>query len=69
MITALVYFVIYLIILGLVMWLLLYIVDAIPLPDPFNRVAKVVITVVGVLILILLLLSLVGVEPIHMRPL
>jgi hypothetical protein len=48
----------------LILWLLTYLVDAIPVPAPFNRVAKIVITVIGVLILIVLLLNLVGlVEP------
>lgn len=65
MITALVYFVVYLIVLGLIIWLLLYLVDAVPLPAPFNRIAKVAITVIGVLIVILLLLNLIG-EPPHL---
>jgi hypothetical protein len=48
----------------LILWLLTYLVDTIPVPAPFNRVAKIVITVIGVLILIVLLLNLVGiVEP------
>jgi hypothetical protein len=63
MVTALVYFTIYVIVLGLVIWLLLYVIDAVPLPDPFNRVARVCIIVIGVLILILLLLNLIGLGP------
>jgi hypothetical protein len=52
MITSLVYLVIYLVI-GLVIWLLTYLVDAIPLPEPFHRVARIAILVIGVLIVIL----------------
>jgi hypothetical protein len=37
MITSLVYLVIYLIVVGLIIWLLTYLVDAIPLPEPFGR--------------------------------
>jgi hypothetical protein len=60
MITALIYFVVYLIIIGLILWILLYAVQNIPMPAPFAQVAKVVIMVVGALIVILLLLQLVG---------
>ena len=59
MISTLVSLVIYILVLGLVAWLLLYIIDFVPVPEPFNRVAKIVIMIVCVLILILLLLSLV----------
>jgi len=44
----------------LVIWLLTYLVDAIPLPEPFHRVAPIAILVIGVLIVILLLLQFVG---------
>jgi hypothetical protein len=62
MIASLVYLVIYLIVIGIVIWLLTYLIDAIPLPEPFNRVAKIAIMVIGVLIVILLLLQFVGVD-------
>lgn len=60
MIESLIYLVIYIVVLGLVCWLLLYIVEQLPLPAPFGQVARVVIIVVACLILILLLLQLVG---------
>lgn len=63
MIESLVYLVIAIIVLGLVVWLLLYVIDAVGLPEPFRKVARAVILVVGVLIVILLLLNLVGVAP------
>ena len=60
MITALLYFVIYIVILGVVAWLLIYVVDSLPMLAPFKQIARVVITVIAVIILILLLLNLVG---------
>ena len=57
MIANLIYLVIYLIVVGLVIWLLTYLVDVIPLPEPFGRVARVAIIIIGVLIVILLLLN------------
>jgi hypothetical protein len=60
MITSLIMLVVYIIVVGLVLWLLNYLVDAVPLQDPFRRVAKVAIIVIGVLIIILLLLQFIG---------
>ena len=63
MITSLVSIVIYLLVIGLIVWLLLFLVDYVPVPEPFNRVPKIVIMVAAVLIVILLLLSLVAEGP------
>lgn len=60
MIGMLVTLVIYILILGLVFWLLQYVINSIPQFAPFRQIANVVLTVVAVIILILLLLSLVG---------
>ena len=57
MINALIHLVIYLIIVGVIIWLLLWLIDVIPLPEPFHRVARVVIIVIGVLVIILALLN------------
>ena len=62
MIASLVTLVIYLIVVGIIIWLLLYLIDVIPLPEPFHRVAKIAITVIGVLICILLLLQFIGID-------
>lgn len=59
MLSALVHLLIYIIVLGLIIGLLLWLVDNIPLPEPFNRVVRIAIIAIGVIILILLLLSLV----------
>ena len=61
MVPALIHLVIWIIIIGVIIWLLLYLIQAIPLPEPFNRVARTVIMVVGVLIIILLLLEFAGI--------
>ena len=61
MITSLIMLVVYIIVIGLVLWLLNYLIDAVPLQEPFNRVAKIAILVIGVLIIILLLLQFIGV--------
>jgi preprotein translocase subunit SecE len=60
MVTSLIYLVVYVIVIGLILWLLNYLVDAVPLQEPFRKFAKVAILVVGVLIVILLLLQFVG---------
>ncbi len=53
--------VIYLVVAGLVMWLLLWLLDYIAPPEPFNKIARVVIVVFAVLVIIGVLLNLVGV--------
>lgn len=60
MIGMLVTLVIYIIILGLVLWLLQYVVNSLPMFAPFRQIANVIIMVIGVIALIVLLLSLVG---------
>ena len=45
-------------IVGLILWLLNYLVDTMPMPPPFKHVAKVIIVVIGVIWLIYVLLSL-----------
>jgi hypothetical protein len=53
--------VVWIVVLGLVLFLLNYLVDAVPMDPNFKRVAKVAITVLGILILILMLLNFAGV--------
>lgn len=56
--------VIYIIVLGLIIWLLLFLVQQIPMGEPFATVARVLIIAVGVIILISILLQLIGHGPI-----
>jgi hypothetical protein len=55
MIHSLIVLVVYLIIVGVILWLLRYLVGALPLDPPFAQVANVVILVVGPHHLVLLL--------------
>jgi hypothetical protein len=58
MIQALVYLVVVLIVLGLLTWL----IDYLPVPQPLNRFAKIAIVIIGALIIIAVLLSVAGVN-------
>ena len=60
MINTLVSLMIYILVLGLIWFLLNYLIDNLPLGEPFQRVAKIILLVVGVLVLIILLLGLIG---------
>ncbi len=48
------------VVVGLVLWLLLWLISYVGLPDPFAKVARVILAVVAVIWLINLLLSLTG---------
>jgi hypothetical protein len=52
--------VIWLIVAGLIFWLLSWLIAYIGLPEPFAKVAKVVLAVAAVLVVINVLLSLAG---------
>lgn len=52
--------VIYLLVGGLIVWLLWWLIGYIGLPQPFDKVARVVIAVLAVLVIISILLSAVG---------
>lgn len=60
MIGSLITLVIYIIILGLVLGLLHYVVNSLPVFAPFRQIANIIIMVIGVIALIMILLSLVG---------
>lgn len=53
----LVHLVIEIIIVGAILWLLWWLIDFFALPAPFNKVAKGIVAIVGVLFLINLLLG------------
>jgi hypothetical protein len=57
MINQLIWLLIYAVCIGLLAWLAYYVIDAIPVPDPIGRFAKIVVVVVAVIALILLLLK------------
>lgn len=47
MISGLIYLVVYIIVVALILWLLNYLVDAVPMQPPFKQVAKVAILVMA----------------------
>lgn len=57
---TLIWLLIYVVCIGLVFWLVWYIIDAIPIPEPINRFMKIVTIVVAVVALIFLLLKIPG---------
>lgn len=61
--SAAVWLVVYLIVGGLIFWLLHFLIDYLAPPEPWHKVAKVVLMVLAVLVLIGLLLSLVSGRP------
>ncbi len=58
---------IYIVVAGLVFWLLWWLVGYVGLPEPFNKVARVLLAVLAVFVCIFILLSLVNGQPVF-RP-
>lgn len=52
--------VLYLLIGGLIFWLLTWLVDYVGTPEPFRKVARVALAILAVLVIISVLLGLVG---------
>ena len=61
MIAALINLIVYLLILGILIGIVMWVVDAIPLPEPINRMVKIAVVVLAAIVVIMLLLSLIGV--------
>lgn len=49
-----------LIVAGLIFWLLWWLVNYVGLPEPFNKIARVVLAIAAVIVCICILLSLAG---------
>jgi hypothetical protein len=60
MIGGLVTLIIYLLVIGILIALIWYVLDAIPIPEPINRIIKIAVIVICCLVVILLLLSMIG---------
>jgi hypothetical protein len=60
MIAGLINLIVWLLVVGILLALVYWVLDAIPIPDPINRIVKIVLVVVACLVVILLLLDLVG---------
>lgn len=63
----LVQIVVYLLVVGGIFWLLLWLIGYFGLPEPFAKIAKGIIMIVGVLILINILLGFVGSPIVNFR--
>lgn len=59
--------IIYLIVAGLIFWLLWWLVNYVSPPEPFRKIANVILAIFAVLVVIAILLSLAGGGPIF-RP-
>lgn len=66
-ISAAVYVILYLVIGGLIFWLLWWLVNYVAPPEPFRKVANVILAILAVLVVIGILLSLINGTPIF-RP-
>ena len=62
MIGALVTLIVYLLVLGVLWYLIEYIINTLPIPDPPARMVRIAVVVLFCLIIIVLLLSLIGVS-------
>lgn len=60
-------FVIYLVIIGLVFWCIWWFLGYVGVPEPFNKVIRVVIGLVALIIVVNLLLGLVGTPIFNLR--
>lgn len=66
-ISVLVWLVVYVIVAGLVFWLLHWLIGYCGIPEPFNKVARIVLAILAVVFLIAALLSVVNGQPLF-RP-
>jgi uncharacterized membrane protein len=65
--SGLLHFVVWIAIVGGVFWLLWWLIGYIGLPEPFNKVARVIVAIVCVVILINFLLGIVGQPIVKLR--
>jgi len=61
--TTVVSVIVYLIVAGLIFYLLFWLIGYIGLPAPFDKVARVILAIAAVLVIISILLSLTGGQP------
>ena len=61
--SAMVSVIIYLIVAGLVFWLLWWLINYVGLPEPFDKIANVILAIAAVLVIIGILLSLTTGQP------
>lgn len=62
MISGLVTLIVWLLVVGVLIALVYYVADAIPLPQPLNKIVKIVVMVLACIVVLVLLLNLIGVS-------
>jgi Zn-dependent protease with chaperone function len=65
--SSLIHILIQLIVVGLIVWLLWWLIGYIGLPEPFNKIARVIIAVIAVLFLVNLMLGFAGTPLVRWR--
>lgn len=60
MIGALINLIVYVLIFGILYWLLIYVIQTVPIPEPAARIIRLAVLVVAVIVIVLLLLQLLG---------
>jgi hypothetical protein len=60
MIGTLLTLIVYALVIGLLLWLLSYVLSAFPVPEPFRKIIWIAAVVIAVIFLIMLLLDVVG---------
>jgi hypothetical protein len=53
---------IYILVVGLIVGLIYYVCDALPIPQPLNKIVKIASMVIGVLVIILALMQVAGID-------
>ena len=59
-VSSLLHFVVVIVILGLIFWLVWWFIGKVGLPEPFNKVATVIVALVALVVLIDILLNVMG---------
>ena len=59
-VSSLLHFVVVIVILGLIFWLVWWFIGYVGLPEPFNKVARVIVALVALVVAIDILLNLMG---------
>ena len=62
MIISLINLIVWLVVIGIIYWLVIWLIDAIPIPNPPARMIKIGVMVVMVLVIILFLLNFLGIQ-------
>jgi len=58
---------VYVVVVGVAAWVIWWLIDFIGLPEPFNKVAKVIVALFAVVFLLDVLFGLVGIAPSGLR--